>query len=213
MGQRKWIHVFALAGTVSGLICGCGKKEASTPAGENASPNAAVQLNISGTMPVELGPENLQTEIDKAASGIHLTTLDLNSVGLPLMLDAPEGAKAERDPHSLPFGRDSVVVRVSPGDHFAIRIRRGKNPFEQKRKELASQKTLINNKDLILSSSMLLLDERCEFAQHVVIGGRDYTIENIDPLFGRQINHSQADCLLMLKCIGTLRAKTPATMP
>ncbi len=105
--------------------------------------------------------------------------------------------------------REAGDVEVSAGERFAIRIRLGKHPFDQKRQQLSGQNVLINNKSLLLSASLLLLDERYEFVRHVVAGLQDYTIENVDPLFGQQINHSQADCLLMLKCVGTLAAKMP----
>jgi hypothetical protein len=209
MGQRQWLSALAVAGTVSCLLGGCSKKDNPSTTEAIASPNAAVQMNISGALPVVLGPDTIQSEIDKAGSGVNLVQLDLNTLGLPLTLDAPEGAKAERDPHKLSLRRESGDVEISAGDHFAIRIRLGTRPFDQKRRQLAGQKVFVNTKDLILSSSMLLLDERCEFARHVLLGDQDYTIENVDPLIGRQINHSQADCLLMLKCIGTLRAKMP----
>jgi len=204
MWQRHWLSALVLTGAASGLI-GCSKSDSSSQSEANPTPNAAAaQMNIAGPLPVVLGPDTIQAEIDKAGAGVKLVPLDLSSVGLPLTLEAPEGAKVERDPRELLPRRDSVDVEITAGDHFALRIRLGKHPFDQKRQQLAGQKVLVNTKDLLLSASMLLLDERCEFARHVVAGLQDYTIENVDPLLGRQINHSQADCLLMLKCIGTL---------
>jgi hypothetical protein len=207
MRQRPSIHALIFAVTMGLPICGCSKKDNVPSAGASALPKSAVQMNISGEQPIVLGPDTLQAEIDKSGSGVNLASLDLSSVGRPLILDAPEGAKVARVPRGLSLRPDLADVEIVVGDHFAIRIRLGRDLFDEKRKHLAGQKVLVNNKDLILSSSMLLLDERCEFARHMVIGGKDYTIENIDPLFGRQINHSQADCLLMLKCIGTLKEK------
>jgi Leucine-rich repeat (LRR) protein len=208
MCQRHWTNALVLAAAASGLIGGCGKSDNPSPAEANPAPNSAVQMNISSPLPVVLGPDTIQAEIDKAGDGVKLVKLDLSAVGLPLTLDAPEGAKVEHDPREL-LRRDSVDVEVTAGDHFAIRIRLGKHPFDQKRQQLAGQKVLVNTKDLLLSASMLLLDERCEFARHIVAGLQDYTIENVDPLLGRQVNHSQADCLLMLKCAGTLAPRTP----
>lgn len=208
MSQRYRTNALVLAALACGLIGGCGNRETASPAGANASPNpAAVQINISGAPPVVLGPDTIQAEIDKAGEGVKFVKLDLSSVGLPLTLDVPEGAKAER---GLSLQRDDVDVEIAAGDHFAVRIRSGKQAFEQKRRQLANEKALVNTNDLILSSTMLLLDERCEFARHVVLGLQDYTIENVAPLLGRQINHSQADCLLMLKCTGTLAPRTPS---
>jgi hypothetical protein len=198
MGQRTYWSALVLAGTASSLI-GCGKADSPPQTEANPAPNAAVQMNISGSLPVVLDSDNIQTEIDKAGAGVRLVKLDLNSAGLPLTLDAPEGAKAQVD-----FGD----VEVNAGDHFALRIRRGKRSFDQKRRELAEQKVLVNDKDLIVAVSLLLLEERYEFVRHVIVGLQDYSIENVDPLFGRQVHHSQADCLLMLKCIGTLASKT-----
>lgn len=209
MRHRFYLYVFVLVGTASGPI-GCGKSDRPAPTEVTPAPNAAAaQMNISGPPPVVLGPDTIQGEIDKAGAGVKLVPLDLSSVGLPLTLDAPEGAKVERDPRELMLRRDSVDVEVSAGDHFALRIRLGKRPFEQKRQQLAGQKVLVNSRDLVLSSSMLLLDERCEIARHVVAGLQDYTLENVDPLLGHQVNHSQADCLLMLKCAATLAPRLP----
>lgn len=207
MGQREWTNALVLA-AASGLIGGCGNRDTPSPAGAIPAPNAApaVQINISGALPVILGPENIQAEIDKAGADVKLVKLDLRSAGLALILDAPEGAKARR---GLSLERDAVDVEINAGDHFGLRIRRGKQPFEQKRKQLTGQKVLVSTNDLILASSMLLLDERCEFARHVVLGLQDYTVENVAPLLGRQVNHSQADCLLMLKCIRTLAPCPP----
>ena len=219
MWQRHWLSALVLAGAVSSLI-GCSKsgdpsQTGATPGGGTGSPPVgAAQMNISGPQSVVLGPDTIQAEIDKAGTGVKLVPLDLSSVGLPLTLDAPEGAKVERDPRELMLRRDSVDVEVTAGDHFRFRIRLGKRPFDQKRQQLAGQKVLVNTKDLLLSTSMLLLDERFEFARHVVVGLQDYTLENVDPLLGRQVNHSQADCLLMLKCIGTLKPRmAPLTDP
>ena len=203
MCQRPWTNALVLAAAAIGLIAGCGKNETPLPAGAIPAPKAAaLQINISGALPVVLGSDTIQAEIDKAGDGVKFVKLDLSSVGLPLTLDVPEGGKVKR---GLSPRRDAEDIEISACDHFAIRIRPGKHAFEQKRQQLAGQKVLVNTNDLILSSAMLLLDERCEFARHVVVGLQDYTIENVAPLLGRQINHSQADCLLMLKCIGTLR--------
>jgi Leucine-rich repeat (LRR) protein len=177
------------------LIGGCGKNDG--PVQEKAAP---AQMNISGPQAVVLGADNIQTEIDKAGAGVKLVKLDLSSAGLPLTMDAPEGAKATQE---------HLEVQVAAGDHFTLRIQIGKRWFDRKRQRLAGQKILVNDKDLVLSESVLLLDARCEFARHVVAGQQDYSIENLDSLFGLQVNHSQADCLLMLKCIGTLAPKTP----
>jgi len=214
MWQRQGLSALVLVWAACGLI-GCGKSDKASQTEANPASNAAAaQMNISGPQPVVLGPDTIQAEIDKAGDGVKLVPLDLSSVGLPLTLQAPEGAKVERDPRELLLRRDSVGVEVTAGDHFAIRVRLGKRPFDQKRQQLSGQKVLVKTKDLVLSTSMLLLDERCEFARHVVAGHQDYTIENIDPLLGRQINHSQADCLLMLKSIGTLASRTsPPTDP
>src|SRR5690348_15312409 len=166
MWRRHGLRALILVWAASGLL-GCGKSESPSQSEANPTPNAAAaQMNISGPQPVVLGADTLQAEIDKAGDGVKLVPLDLSSVGLPLTLDAPEGAKVERDPRELLLRRDSVSVEVNAGDHFAIRIRLGKRPFDHKRQQLAGQKVLVNTKDLVLSTSMLLLDERCEFARH-----------------------------------------------
>jgi hypothetical protein len=201
MYTRHGMNALVLAAAMCGLLVGCGKSDTPSPTGAIPAPKAAAQINISGALPVVLGADTIQAEIDKTGDGVKLVKFDLRSVGLPLTLEAPEGAKVKRE---LPLRRDSVDVEINAGDHFAIRIRPGKQPFEQRRQQLAGQKVLVDTPDLILSSAMLLLDERCEFARHVVVGLQDYSIENVAPLLGRQINHSEADCLLMLKCIDTL---------
>jgi hypothetical protein len=211
MWQRPWTSALIVFGAV---IVGCGKSETPSSTEANPAPNAAaMQMNISGAPPVVLSVDNLPSEMEKAAAGVKLVKLDLAALGLPLTLDAPEGAQAQRDPRALSF-RDWVDVEVSAGDHFALRIRLGKCPFEQKKRQFASQQMLVCTKDTMLFASTLLLDERCEFARHIVAGLQDYTIENIDPILDRQINHSQADCLLMMKCAATLSPhRTPPDDP
>jgi hypothetical protein len=200
MGQRYGVCAL---GMLSVLIGGCGKSDAPSQGNASPTPDGPVQMNISGPQAVVLGPDNIKAEIDKAGAGVKLNKLDLSSVGLPLTMDAPEGAKATQERLGI------QEVQVTAGDHFAIRIQLGKRPFERKRQHLTGQKVLIDDKDLLLSESMLLLAARCEFGRHVVVGQQDYFIENLDSVFGLQINHGQADCLLMLKCGGTLAPKTP----
>ncbi len=99
MWQRHWTSTLVLAAAASGLIGGCGKSDKPASSATNSTPNAAsVQMNIAGAPAAVLSADNLQSEIDKAGAGVKLVKLDLGSVGLPLTLDAPEGAKAERDP-------------------------------------------------------------------------------------------------------------------
>src|SRR5690348_13851847 len=116
MRQRRWIRAFVLAGTVGLPICGCSKTDNAPSVGASANPKTSVQMNISGEQPVVLGPDTIQAEIDKAGSGVNLVTLDLSSVGLPLTLDVPEGAKANRVPRGLSLRADSVDVEISAGD-------------------------------------------------------------------------------------------------
>jgi hypothetical protein len=209
MWHRFWMRTLLFAGAAS-LPLGCGKSEkaSSTPVNPAANP-ASAQMNLSSPASVVLSADNVQTEMDKASAGVKLVKLDLKPLGLPLTMDAPEGAKAQLDPRVLSF-RGWVDVEVTAGEHFALRIRLGRHLFEQKRQRCAAKKMLLDAKDLMLASSTLLLDERCEFARRVVAGMQDYTLENIDPIFGRQINHSQADCLLMMKCAATLAPRMPS---
>jgi Leucine-rich repeat (LRR) protein len=197
MWQR---HGPCALGVLAILIGGCNKSDGPTQSGATPAPNDPVQMNISGQQPVLLGPDNIEAEISKAGSGVKLVKLDLSPAGLPLTMDAPEGAKVQKD---------NLNVQVVAEDRFAISFKLGKRPFQWKKQKLGGQKILVNAPELILSESTLLLAARCEFGKHVVVGHQDYCIENIDPVFGRQVNHSEADCLLMLKCIGTLAPKTP----
>jgi hypothetical protein len=180
---------------ILGCILGCSKSDTPTP-----NPGAAVQMSLpSGNQP-DLTADNIQAEIDKSGAGVTLVKLDLSSAGLPLTMDAPAGAKVQKD---------RLDIQVVAGDHFAIRLELGKPRLERKRQQMASQKVLVNQKDLVVAESALLLDARCEFARHLIVGHQDYCVENVDPIFGKQVNHSQTDCLLMLKCVATLAPKTP----
>ena len=184
----------ALAFTV-GFTLGCSKSDTPAP-----SAGASVQMSLpSGNQP-DLTADNIQAEIDKAGAGVNLVKLDLSSAGLPLTIDAPAGAKIQKD---------RFDIQVVAGDHFAIRLELGKRRLERKRQQMASQKVLVNQKELMVAESALLLEARCEFGRHLVVGHQDYCVENVDPIFGKQVNHSQADCLLMLKCVATLAPKTP----
>lgn len=189
-------------GVLALLIGGCNKSDGPAPGAAAPAASDPVQMNISGQQPVLLGPDNIQAEIDKAGGGMQLTRLDLSQAGLPLVMDAPAGAKVQKD---------NLDVLVNADDRFAVRIKLGKRPFLWKKQKLGGQKVLVNTNDLVLSESMLLLSARCEFSKHLVVGHQDYCIENVDPVFGRQVNHSEAECLLMLKCAATLAPK--ASLP
>ncbi len=188
-------HILCALALTLGCILGCSKSDTPTP-----NPGSAVQMSLpSGNQP-DLAADNIQAEIDKAGAGVTLIKLDLSSAGLPLTMDAPAGAKVQKD---------RFDIQVVAGDHFAIRLELGKRRLERRRQQMASQKVLVNQKDLVVAESALLLDARCEFARHLIVGHQDYCVENVDPIFGKQVNHSQADCLLMLKCMATLAPKTP----
>jgi hypothetical protein len=200
MWQRHWLSALALAG--AGCLIGCGKSD--NPSQSEAAPaaNTPVQMNISANeQPLVLGADNIQAEIDKVGTGVKLAKLDLSSSGLALMMDAPEGATVRHDP-----GSD---VQVLAGDHFALQIKLGKSRLDRKKQTLAGQKVLINSKNLLLCESAILLSLRCEFGQRLVVGHQDFCVENLDLQDGKLLNHSQADCLLMLKCAATLAPKTP----
>ncbi len=207
MWQRPKIGWLLLTAAAS-VPLGCGKSD-NTPTTTTPAPNpASMQMNIGGSPTITLNPDNIRAEIDKAAVGVKLVRLDLTSVGVPLTMEAPEGAKAQLDPRALSL-RNWVDVEVIAGERFFLRIRLGKHPLDQKRRRLAGQPMLVDTKDLLLSASAVLLDERCEFARHIVAGLQDYTLENVDPILEQRINHSQKDCLLMLRCAETLRPCMP----
>ncbi len=198
MWQRHGLGALVVLTVLTG---GCGKSESQPQGTANPGSNTPVQMSIPSGEGVVLGPDNIQAEIDKAGAGVKLVKLDLSSAGLPLTLDAPEGAKAQQHP--------TGDIHVIAGDHFAVQIKLGTRRLDRKRQALAGQKVLINDKELLLCESSLLLTVRCEFGRRLVVGHQDFCVENLDPLDGRLVNHSQADCLLMLKCVATLAPKTP----
>jgi hypothetical protein len=199
MWRRHNLCALALASTLACFL-GCSKGDNSSQGEARPDAGGPVQMSLPGGSQADLTPENIQAEIDKAGAGIHLARIDLSSVGLPLLMEAPEGAKVQKD---------RFDIQVTAGDHFAIRIGAGKRRLERKRQQMAGQKLLINQKDLVVAESALLLEARCEFGKHLIVGHRDYCVENIDPIFGKQVNHSQADCLLMLRCVATLAPSKP----
>jgi hypothetical protein len=202
MGQRHGLGALICVGIASGLITGCGKSENPSPGG--ASPAATpIQMSIPSSpadQAVVLGPDNIRAEIDKAGAGVKLAKIDLLLGDIPLTMDAPEGAKVTSGP---------LDVQVTAGDRFVLRIVLGGKRLDRKKQSLTGQKVLLNQKDLILADSTLLLTARCEFVRRLVRGYRDFCVENIDNVDGQLVNHSQADCLLMLKCAGTLAPRTP----
>jgi hypothetical protein len=199
MWRRFNLCALALAGAV-GCFLGCGKSDNSSQGEAQPDAGGPVQMSLPSGNTSDLTPDNIQAEIDKAGAGVHFARIDLSSVGLSLVMEAPEGAKVQKD---------RFDIQVTAGDHFAVRIELGKRRLERKRQQMAGQKILINQKDLVVAESALLLEARCEFGKHLVVGHRDYCVENVDPIFGKQVNHSQADCLLMLKCVATLAPRTP----
>ncbi len=183
------------------LIGGCGKSDGPSQGTANPAPAAPVQMSIpSGDSPATLGPDTIQAAMERAGTGVQLAKLDLSPAGLPLTMNAPEGAKVQKD---------NLDIQVTSGDRFAVRIQLGKRRLERKRQQMAGQQILVNAKDLVLAESSLLLAVRCEFARHLVVGHQDYCVENVAPVYGKQVNHSQADCLLMLHCVGTLAPSAP----
>ena len=200
MWQRHWLGALALA--AASCLVGCGKSDNPAQSEANPAPNTPVQMSIpAGEQAVVLSADNIKAEIDKAGAGVKLVKLDLSSSGLLLTIDAPAGATIHRDPAS--------DIHILAGDHFALQIKLGKSRLERKRQALAGQKVLINDKNLLLCESSLLLSLRCEFGQRLVVGHQDFCVENLDLQDGKLVNHSQADCLLMLKCAGTLAPKMP----
>src|SRR6516225_2939637 len=128
MWQR---HGPCALGVLAILIGGCNKNDGPPQGGATPDPNEPVQMNISGQQPVVLGPDNIQAEIDKAGSGVKLVKIDLSPAGLPLTMDAPEGAKVQKD---------NLDVQVVAEDRFAVRFKLGKRPFQWKKQKLGGQK-------------------------------------------------------------------------
>jgi hypothetical protein len=201
MGPRHGLGALLVLTLLSG---GCGKSESQPQGGASPAATTPVQMSIpSGDRTDVLGPDNIKAEIDRAGLGTNLVKLDLSSAGLSLTMDAPAGAKVQQS--------STQDVQVIAGDHFALQIKLGTRRLDRKKQSLAGQKVLINDKDLLLCESSLLLTARCEFVRHILAGHQDYCIENLDPLDGRLVNHTQSDCLLMLKCANTLAPKTTSS--
>jgi hypothetical protein len=146
----------------------------------------------------------LDAEIAASGGGVKLVKLDLSSAGLPLTIEAPEGATAQK-------ASNFVGVMVAYGDHFCLYIAVGRDDMD-KRKELQGK---FGMKTVAVSPDRLLLEggdrgnPEYKCAVNVSTGYREYCVENLERDDAKRIHHTKNDCLLMMKCSRTLALKVP----
>jgi hypothetical protein len=147
-----------------------------------------------------LNPAALDREIAAAGAGIKLVKLDLSAAGLPLTMDAPEGA----------ITKESLGdVTVDRGENFALKIAIGRGDMAAEKEGQLGMKSVVDSRDLLFLEGNLFGKSKCKFALNVAAGYRDYFVANQTVVNLEFVNHSRSDCLLMLKCARTLAPKTP----
>ncbi|HJZ93958.1 MAG TPA: hypothetical protein VKE40_23995 [Gemmataceae bacterium] len=136
---------------------------------------------------------------------VKLAKLDLAAAGLPLTVDAPEGAKAEDF-----YG----AVKVTKGDAFGFYVmNEGKDLADLKKKFLANDS--LKDKKVIKESSDELVYEFIisgfdvkvyYFHLNVKAGGKEYCISNQRSHINSTQNKQSVE--LAMKCAKTLAAKS-----
>ena len=163
------------------------------------SPPGANEQPVEEKRPAK-APAALDAEIATAGAGVKLVKLDLSSAGLPLTIDAPEGAIAKES-----YGY-AIVTR---GQNFTVKLVIGRDDLAEKKKAAFGKKTDFESRDLLLLKGGLLGDSAYQFGLNVTAGHRDYFIENLPIVDRKPVTHRKDDCLLMIKCACTLAPKTP----
>src|SRR6266851_2566228 len=133
--------------------------------------------NPKPTEPVAQPASQARTPDSPAKTEPRLVKLDLSSFGLPLTIDAPEGAKAEK-----PFS----YVKVTKGDEFGLNVSEGKEDLADLKKEFLANGALKDKKNLEESDSVLLYEfvvsgfdvKVYYFFTNVKVGDKDYHITN-----------------------------------
>jgi hypothetical protein len=169
------------------LLCGCkGNPSGSEPAPPAKPPEKKAAPGAEAPSEEQKPPE------------VKLAKLDLSSVGLPLTIDAPEGATAKES-----FG-DFVVTS---GKNFELIIHPKKEDLAQIKKQVENNmvakliRFIVDTPDTLFYEAEGLGRSRFSIEMNVKAGDKEYYIRD-----GRS-PYTKADVELMLKCAKTLAPK------
>jgi hypothetical protein len=133
-----------------------------------------------------------------------LVKLDLAEAGLPLTVDAPEGAKAEDF-----YG----AVKVTKGERFGFYVQKGGKNLADLKKEFLANSSLKDKKIIKESTDELVYEfvvsgfdvKVYYFHMNVQVGGMEYCISNQRSHINSTQNKESVD--LAMKCAKTLATK------
>src|SRR5262245_35664708 len=150
-----------------------------------------------------LGSTRAVAEEPKPAD-VKLAKLDLTAAGLPLTVDAPEGAKAE----------DFIgSVKVTKGDGFGFYVMKGGKDLANLKKKFLANDSLQDKKIIKESSNELVYEfvisgfdlKVCYFHLNAKVGDQEYCISNQRSHINSTRNMESVE--LAMKCAKTLAAK------
>jgi predicted Zn finger-like uncharacterized protein len=146
----------------------------------------------------------LEAEIASAGTGVKLVKLDLGPAGLPLTIEAPEGATAQE-------GNSKSSVTVTQGDRFCLYIEVGRDDISRRIRFVQSlgMRPIASSPDLLLSVGGGPSNTEFKCTINVSTGYREYAAQSLNSVNNKPIRHTKNNCLLMMKCARTLALNAP----
>ena len=139
----------------------------------------------------------------KAAPKVKLVKLDLSSVGMPLTIDAPEGATAMKE-------ETAGIIRVQHSANFELNINANAVNIAERRKKAVEDEIFklkqffVDEADTLFYETDMYGSRQFRFVTNVKVAGKSYTISQHVP------RDTKASIELMLQCARSLAAKTAA---
>ncbi len=152
--------------------------------------------------PKEVPAGDVREQITGSGSGTKLVKLDLSPAGLDATLEAPEGSQIKES-----YG----TIRVTKDEHFGLTIELGRQHLHSARENLTGygNKAVVNSGDLVFTDSSWGNKQSFNFTMMKVVGHQDVSVQNYTQFNDKSVEHSRADCLLMIRCAESLARKTP----
>jgi hypothetical protein len=143
-------------------------------------------------------PAALVAEIDKAGAGVKLVKLNFKAQGQDMTLDAPEGTEVRDDPLR--------GLEIQRGTKFILKVFRGRRELLNRKADDKGGKPEVDVTNLYLTRNAR---GSFVFMEVLKVGYQDFTVCSEPLVAGRPVEHTRADCLLMMKCARTLALKVP----